>query len=168
MERSWPSDHLTRPGLVAPALRATTMQGTPFSLTALRGKVVYVDFWAFWCSFCRFETPYAHKLQTALSDRPTELVLLNVSTDLSRDKWQCALEEEKLEGINVWSPDSMKHSAWEAYLLASLPRYVLIGRDGRIINGNAPRPSSGAVEGMIRKALAGPRQVSQTRIPSSK
>ena len=81
-------------------------------------------------------------------------MFLNVSTDLSRDQWQCALEEEQLEGLNVWSPDSTTHSAWEAYLLVSLPRYVLIGRNGRIINGNAPRPSSGAVVRLIRSGLA--------------
>lgn len=168
MERSWPSDHITRPGLMAPALQAITQQGAPVTLASLRGKVIYVDFWASWCGFCRFETPYARKLQAALSDHASEVVFLNVSTDLSRDKWQCALEEEHLDGLNAWSPDSTKHSAWEAYLLASLPRYVLIGRDGRIIQGNVPRPSSGAVEGLIRKALGRPKQVSRVRTPSSK
>lgn len=162
MERSWASDHITRAGMVAPALRATTMQGAPLNMAALRGKVVYVDFWASWCGFCHHETRFARKVQAALCDREADVVFLNVSTDLSRDKWQCALEEEQLEGLNVWSPDSTKRSAWESYLLASLPRYVLIGRDGRVIEGNAPRPSSGAVEGMIRQALVDKRPVAHT------
>lgn len=153
-ERGWASDHVTRPGLPAPALRATTPQGAPFSMAQLRGQVVYVDFWASWCGFCGYETRFARKVQAALCDREADVVFLNVSTDLSRDKWQRALEEEQLEGLNVWSPDSTRRSAAEAYRLASLPRYVLIGRDGRIIQGNAPRPSSGAVEGLIRQALA--------------
>ena len=162
MERSWASDHITRAGMLAPILRTTTMQGTPFSLAALRGKVVYVDFWASWCGFCHYETRFARQLQTALGDRAADIVFLNVATDLSRDKWQCAVEKERLDGLNVWSPDSTKRSAWEAYLLTSLPRYVLIGRDGRIIRGNAPRPSSGAVERMIRRALVDKRPVAHT------
>ena len=155
-ERHWPSDHLTRPGMAAPVFRAQNQRGQVLDLVSLRGKVVYVDFWASWCGFCLVEAPAARALHAALADRAAEVAFLNVSTDDNWDKWQCALEKHGIEGLNVVSPDSGRASAGIAYLLPSLPRYVLIGPDGRILDGDAPRPSSGRVEALIRGALAGP------------
>ena len=152
-ERRWPSDHRTRPGMVAPVFRAKSQAGQRQDWTTLHGKVVYVDFWASWCAFCLVEAPAARALHAALADRASEVAFLNVSLDDDWDKWQCAMEKYGIEGLNVVSPDSGRATAGRAYELATLPRYVLIGPDGRILDGNAPRPSSGAVEGLMRKAL---------------
>ncbi|MBF9140898.1 TlpA family protein disulfide reductase [Hymenobacter properus] len=155
-ERSWNSDRLTRPGLPAPAIHARDWHGQPFSLASLRGKWVYVDFWASWCGFCRGESARARTLRAALADRADDVVFLNVSIDDSWDKWLCAVEADSLAGLHVLSPDSGRANVAATYLLASLPRYLLIGPDGYIIDGNAPRPSSGAVERLIRQSLAKP------------
>ncbi len=41
----------------SPSLVAPTLKGVGFNLSALRGKVVVVHFWATWCSACREEMP---------------------------------------------------------------------------------------------------------------
>ena len=161
-ERRWPSDHLTRPGMVAPVFRAKGQAGQRLDWAALRGKVVYVDFWANWCAFCLVEAPAARALHAALADRASEVAFLNVSLDDDWDKWQCAMEKYGIEGLNVVSPDSGRATAGLAYALASLPRYVLIGPDGRILDGDAPRPSSGAVEKLIRQIIARTKLASPT------
>ena len=44
-------------GDAAPALKSTTLDGQPFDLAALKGKVVVLNLWATWCSPCRVEMP---------------------------------------------------------------------------------------------------------------
>ena len=44
-------------GDAAPALKSTTLDGQPFDLAALKGRVVVLNLWATWCSPCRTEMP---------------------------------------------------------------------------------------------------------------
>src|SRR5258708_32352976 len=46
-----------RAGQVAPALVARTFSGEPIALSALRGRVVVLNFWASWGVPCRQEMP---------------------------------------------------------------------------------------------------------------
>jgi len=41
----------------------------------------------------------------------------------------------------------------KAYLMRGVPHYILIDQEGKIVNADAPRPSSGKVEHEIRKLL---------------
>src|SRR6516162_6561310 len=45
------------PGQPAPALTVATLNGNTFDLSAQRGKVTIVNFWAAWCPPCRKEMP---------------------------------------------------------------------------------------------------------------
>ena len=51
------ADAKPKVGQPAPALTATTIDTQPFSLEALKGHVVVVNFWATWCAPCKREMP---------------------------------------------------------------------------------------------------------------
>jgi len=52
--------------------------GASIQLDSLRGKVVYVDFWASWCGPCRVSFPILDKIYKELAPRGFEVVAVNV------------------------------------------------------------------------------------------
>lgn len=62
----------------APQLHLTTLNGRPINVAALRGKVVFLNFWATWCGPCRMEIPEFEKLQ---SEFPNRLQIIGLSID---------------------------------------------------------------------------------------
>jgi thiol-disulfide isomerase/thioredoxin len=71
-------------GKPAPQLVATGLDGRTFDLSALRGKVVIVNFWATWCGPCRKEMPLLNSFY--LAHRAQGLVLVGVSVDDQHDR----------------------------------------------------------------------------------
>ena len=76
-----------------------------------------------------------------------------ISVDSSKDKWLSFLEKENREsGNNLFIENGMRTKFGDNYNIKSIPRYILIGKDGKIINSNINEPSI-AVEKEIEKAL---------------
>ncbi|HET7755693.1 MAG TPA: TlpA disulfide reductase family protein [Steroidobacteraceae bacterium] len=70
-------------GSPAPAFIVPELDGQLFDLSAERGKVVIVNFWASWCSPCRAEMPLLDSFYKRYRERG--LVLLGVSVDDRHD-----------------------------------------------------------------------------------
>jgi peroxiredoxin len=66
-------------GTRAPEIGLRDLDGRPIRLSALRGKVVVVDFWASWCAPCREEMPVLERLYKKYKD--DGLVVVGVSVD---------------------------------------------------------------------------------------
>lgn len=56
----------------------TDLDGRPIRLDALRGKVVWLNFWASWCPPCQQETPILRALAARYRDRGLELIGVSV------------------------------------------------------------------------------------------
>ncbi len=66
----------------APAIELVGLDGSRFSLASLRGKVVFVNFWATWCPPCREEMPSMLRLARDLEARyPGKFKMVAVSVD---------------------------------------------------------------------------------------
>ena len=66
---------------LAPDFQLTDLDGNSFSLQALRGKVLIVNFWATWCPPCREEMPSMQRAWERLDKAQVLLLAINVGED---------------------------------------------------------------------------------------
>lgn len=126
--------------------------GNQFSLESLIGKVIFIDTWATWCAPCLKHRPQVLKFAKKYKNR-NDVEIILISVDSSKDKWLSFLKKEDDKfGKNLFIKNGMNTKFGNNYNIKSIPRYILIGKDGKIINSNINEPSI-SVEREIEKAL---------------
>lgn len=61
-------------GKPAPAFELRDSEGNLWKLFDLKGKVVFINFWATWCTTCKAEMPYKEKLYKKMEGRPFQML----------------------------------------------------------------------------------------------
>ena len=118
----------------------TDIDGKPFRLAGLRGKVVLLDFWASWCAPCRASNPHLKELYAEYKDKGFEIVCI-ADDDSNLEAWHKAIEKDGigafrhvLRGLK-WKDGKPDKSAdiSEHYGIHFLPTKILVGKDGMIV-----------------------------------
>ena len=125
------------------------------SLGALRGKVVYVDFWASWCGPCKQSFPWMNEMQAKYGARGFSVVGINVDQKREdADKFLVSTPANFLVGY-----DSTGKVA-EAYQPKGMPTSFLIGADGKVraVHVGFKDSNREALEREIESALAAARK----------
>jgi peroxiredoxin len=143
-----------QPGNLAPEFRLTSADGKAVSLKDLRGKVVYIDFWYSSCKPCLAEAPAAQELKKKFLGQ--DVVFLYISIDQGPALWHRTIAKYALDSPNsVHLQDPEGWLAARPFHVSGYPSYWIIGRDGRIRQGAAPRPSAGSTAvAALEQALA--------------
>jgi thiol-disulfide isomerase/thioredoxin len=157
---------LIKVGQVAPEIALPGPNGQVHSLSALKGKVVLLDFWASWCGPCRRENPHVVEVYKKFKDKGFEV--FSVSLDGADPRMKMSpteMEQKKADGKEKWI-NAIKQDGliWEnhvsdlqywgsapagLYGVSSIPKTFLIGKDGTVIAIN-PRQN---LEAELMKAL---------------
>ena len=130
-------------GKPAPTFNYTNTKGEAVPLETLKGKSVYVDVWATWCGPCKREIPHLKELEAQYHEND-DIVFMSVSIDKMEDKekWLKMVEEKELSGVQLMADKDWKSSICKDYAIRGIPRFLLIDKEGNIMDKNAPRPSS--------------------------
>lgn len=118
-------------GGLAPDIRLPSPEGDTLALSALRGKVVLIDFWAGWCSPCRKENPNLRRIYRKY--KPYGFEIFGVSLDKTRESWLGAVASDSISWPQVSDLKYWQSEAASTYQVTSIPHTVLLDREGRII-----------------------------------
>ena len=106
---------------------AASPEGDPLGLDLLKGKVVYVDFWASWCAPCRESFPWMNRMQSELGH--DGLVIIAVNVDRERADAEQFLRSHAAQFRIVYDPQGRLP---ERFGVRGMPTSFLIDRNGRI------------------------------------
>ncbi len=114
-------------GRPAPLFSLTLLDGGTVRLEALRGKVVFLNFWASWCPPCRAEAPMLETTWKQLKDQ--SVVFVGINTQDEEPRARAFLEEFAISYPNGRDPGgriAIDYGVW------GLPEAFVIDPAGRI------------------------------------
>src|ERR1700689_570296 len=118
------------------------------------GKVTLLDFWATWCGPCRHALPGLKQLQAAYGADKVEVI--SISEDEDEGTWQSFVTQNQMKWTQRIDSD---HQLMRQYGASALPTYVLIGKDGNVVQqyvGDDPgEPILQRMDPDLKKTLAG-------------
>jgi peroxiredoxin len=115
-------------GKAAPDFTLKDLQGNSVTLSALRGKVVFLNFWATWCPPCREEMPAMQRLQEVFGKKNFTILAVNVEDDMAAVKK--FLSQRPLAFPVLLDPDA---EAQDLYKVYRFPETFLIDRQGNVV-----------------------------------
>lgn len=126
------NEYIVKVGDVAPDFTLEMIDGTKFTLSEQRGKVVMLQFTAGWCGICRSEMPHIEKeIWQRHKDNPN-FVLVGIDREEPKEEIL-----PFIEAVGTTYPIAMDTNAdvFASYALRSsgITRNVLIDREGKIV-----------------------------------
>lgn len=135
------SDKLT--GSQLPFFTGNTVDGQSYSLADFKGRYIMIDFWFTGCVPCKAEMPFYDRLADELAY--TGIQFLSISLDTGKqlmDTWKKMMASRapsKVLYLNI--PGGFKSDFIKQTGIKSVPRLMIVGKDGTIIDACAKRPS---------------------------
>ncbi len=137
---------------MAPDFTLCDTNGTKVSLSEFKGKVIYLDIWASWCRPCIAQAPFAEELHAAFKDNPN-IAFVNISLDKDTLKWKQRIAEKHMTGIHLLSPEGIESDIQKNYNVTGIPRFIIIDKNGMIVEEVAKRPSEKGVAKALSKLI---------------
>ena len=128
------------------------------SLSALKGNVVVLEFWATWCAPCVAEIPHLNQLSEEFRDKQVQFISI---TDEDEDVIAPFLKRQEMKS---WIGLDTDRSAFEAYGVRGIPRTFLIDQKGTIATSLHP---VGLSSDMIKKVIKG-EKIERPKLPKPK
>jgi len=112
----------------------TDLDGAPITLAGLRGKAVWINFWASWCPPCQQETPILREIADAYADRGLAVVAVEVQETVEDGR-----RYAERYGLRYTIGADVSGHVFRAYRVFGLPTQFFVGPDG-LIRAVVPKP----------------------------
>jgi peroxiredoxin len=120
----------TRVGDAAPVFSCNTIDGKVFDISKLHGKIVLINFFATWCPPCNKELPVLQKNIWDKYKNNKDFTLLILGREHTEKEVKDFVSKK---GFTMpFAPDP-KREIYKLYASQTIPRNVIVGKDGKII-----------------------------------
>jgi thiol-disulfide isomerase/thioredoxin len=115
-------------------------------------KVLYIDFWAPWCGPCMEEMPNSKKLYEKYVNE--NIVFIYLAVNCTDKSWKSTIAGKEIKGDHYLLNDQQSKELESKFQFSGIPRYIIINKEGIVINSDAPRPSeANKLEGIFNEIL---------------
>ena len=135
-------------GKKSPDFKFVDINGNTVKLSDFKGKYVYIDIWATWCKPCLIEMKSLEKLKKSYPD----IVYISICKKDSKGRWEKFVKNENLDGIQLFAPNE-DNDFFKSYLVKGIPRFILIDKEGKILDSNAPYPSEKIINNILKNLI---------------
>ncbi len=141
---------LPQPGEDSIDFTFSDRKGNDVSLSDFVGSVVYVDVWATWCGPCVAEIPNLIELEEEYAEH--NITFLGVSVDTDSLAWTNFIDDKGMHGVHV-NTGAWKSQMMEDYAINGIPRFMVFDANGKVVDLDAPRPSSDDIRPLLDTTL---------------
>ncbi|WP_299897374.1 TlpA disulfide reductase family protein [uncultured Aquimarina sp.] len=135
-------------GKPSPSFEYEHYNGKMVSLSDFKGNYIYIDIWATWCKPCIHQFPYLDEFKREYKNKKIKFVGISIDEPKNKSKWKNLIKKKNLENsIQLYAGNVTKSDFMREYFLVtdtysySIPRFILIDPDGKIVDRNAPAPA---------------------------
>ncbi len=138
-------------GKPAPDFQSTALNKDSFSLADFKGRYIVMDVWATWCAPCKVESPNFERLAEQYTG--PKLAFVALSIDDNQNSWRSQASDRSPRVLQLIANDINVFG--KSFGIETIPRFMLIGPDGKIINVQLPYPSDPEFEAILNREIAG-------------
>lgn len=121
--------------------KGVNLDGKALNLSDFKGKITVLDFWATWCGPCRAEFPAYKELEEKYGE---EINFVSVGVYCKEEDWKKMAVDEGFRN-NIFLSKEVEDQIKDLRV-DFIPRYMVLDENHKILDGMAPRPSSGELQ----------------------
>lgn len=126
-------------GSIIPNYTFQNIYGEKVSLHSLKGKYIYIDFWASWCYPCKVYLKDYPALKAKYANR-SDIVYLFINVMDDKNKWSDYVLNNPNYGTNWFADENTTKQIRQTFDLDAIPRYMIIDKNLKIIDVDADIP----------------------------
>lgn len=112
-----------------------------------KNNILYIDIWGTSCGPCINEFAYTPALKDRYKDKPVKFIYMAAPYGRFNDeqKWKNLIKKYNLTGYHLFMSNDFYYNIWKYKGIKNefmIPHYILVDKEGKIVDINAARPSN--------------------------